>query len=77
MGVGTTIIASLMHNRKSVGAEIEEKYIKIAKKRIQLLQQGQLRIRPLDQPIYQPKEEVKNSHLHYHSGENSLPFLVN
>ena len=54
MGVGSTAIASLIHNRKSIGAEILEEYISIAKNRIEKAQQGKLQIRPMDREIYDP-----------------------
>lgn len=54
MGVGTTAIASLMHNRKSIGAEIISDYVKIARKRIGLAQEGKLRIRPMNRKVYDP-----------------------
>jgi len=54
MGVGTTAIASLMHNRKSIGAEIIPEYVKIAKERIHLAQQGKLKIRPMNRGVYDP-----------------------
>lgn len=53
MGVGTTAIAAILHNRKSAGAEIEKKYIAIAKERINLAIQGLLKVRP-DTPVYEP-----------------------
>lgn len=53
IGVGTTAIAALLNNRRSAGAEIEKKYIKIAKERITLASQGLLRVRP-DIPVYEP-----------------------
>jgi len=34
MGSGTTMIASILHNRKGVGIEIDNEYCEIAKKRI-------------------------------------------
>jgi len=34
MGSGTTMIASILHNRKGIGIEIDSKYCEIAKKRI-------------------------------------------
>src|SRR3989338_5567002 len=34
MGSGSTMIASILHNRKGVGIEIDEEYCKIAKKKI-------------------------------------------
>ncbi len=54
VGVGSTNIAALLHNRRSIGADKVKKYINIAKKRINLLSQGRLKIRPLGKPIYRP-----------------------
>jgi adenine-specific DNA-methyltransferase len=54
MGVGSTAIAALMHNRKSIGAEIQKNYIEIAKRRVLEAEQGKLRIRPMSREIYDP-----------------------
>lgn len=54
IGVGTTAIASIMHHRRSIGAEILAEYIDIAKNRIRLAEEGSLRIRPMDRPVYDP-----------------------
>ena len=59
MGVGTTAIATLMHRRKAIGAEIHPEYVDIARERIRRAEAGSLRIRPLDRPVYDPaKPEV-------------------
>jgi adenine-specific DNA-methyltransferase len=54
IGVGTTAIAALMHRRRAIGAEIVSEYISIAKERIRLAEEGKLRIRPMDRPVYDP-----------------------
>lgn len=54
LGAGTTMIASLMHGRKSVGAEIHNKYLEIVKKRLKKAKNGTLRIRPMERPVYNP-----------------------
>ncbi|BBM89169.1 DNA-methyltransferase [Spirochaetota bacterium] len=54
MGTGSTAIASLKNNRRSVGAEINKNYCAIAKKRIHMTFNKSIRIRKLEQPIYQP-----------------------
>lgn len=54
MGVGSTAIAALMHGRKAAGAEIESKYIEIAKQRIADAEKGKLRIRPMEREVYDP-----------------------
>jgi len=60
IGTGTAAIAALMHQRKAIGAEIVEKYINIAKRRIALAEQGKLRIRPAERPIYDPKHPSRS-----------------
>ena len=54
LGVGSTAIAALIHNRKAIGAEIVSEYIEIAKERIHLAEMGKLLIRPMDRPVYDP-----------------------
>lgn len=54
IGVGTTAIAALMHNRKALGAEIIPEYVKAAKERIHLMEKGKLRIRPIERSVYDP-----------------------
>lgn len=54
IGVGTTAIAALMHNRKAIGAEIIPEYVRIAKERVHLAEKGALRIRPMSRTIYDP-----------------------
>jgi adenine-specific DNA-methyltransferase len=54
MGVGTTAIAALMHSRRAIGAEIVSEYVAVARDRISQAEQGLLRIRPMDRPVYDP-----------------------
>ena len=56
IGVGSTAIAALLHDRKIAGSDIVKEYIEIARKRINLLQQGKLKIRPMNRPIYEPNK---------------------
>lgn len=56
LGVGTSIIAAIRHNRRGAGAEIIPKYIELAKDRIQQELAGTLRTRPMYKPIYDPIE---------------------
>lgn len=60
IGVGTTAIAALMHNRKAIGAEIVSDYIRIARERIHLAEKGQLRIRPMERSVYDPEMPKAN-----------------
>ena len=54
-GVGTTAIAALKNYRNSIGIEKEKDYVKLAKERIQKLKEGNLKLRPINKPIHQPK----------------------
>ncbi|WP_423909036.1 DNA-methyltransferase [Candidatus Spongiihabitans sp.] len=55
-GTGTSIIAAILHNRRGAGAETEKKYIKLAKNRIVKTINGTLKTRPMNKPVYDPKE---------------------
>jgi DNA modification methylase len=58
-GVGSTIIASLKNYRNSIGIEKEQDYVKIAETRIESLKEGNLKLRPINKPIHQPKPNDK------------------
>lgn len=60
IGVGTTAIAALIHNRKAIGADITTEYIEIARKRIRLAEKSALRIRPMQRNVYDPNKPDKN-----------------
>jgi adenine-specific DNA-methyltransferase len=55
MGVGSTAIAALIHQRRVVGAEIMPEYIEIARQRIMLAEEGRLRIRPMERQVFDPQ----------------------
>jgi len=56
MGVGSTALAALLHQRKAVGAEIMPEYVEIAKERVKLAENGKLRIRPMERAVYDPNQ---------------------
>ncbi len=56
LGTGTTIISAIKNNRRGIGAEILEKYITLAKKRIKKAIEGTLKTRPMNKPKYDPKD---------------------
>jgi len=60
MGVGSTAISALIHNRKAIGAEIMPEYIEIADERVQKAIKGELQIRPMERPVYDPNAPTKN-----------------
>ena len=58
MGVGSTQIASLVHKRKSCGAEMKPEYFDVAIHRITQAENGTLKIRPMERPVYDPDNPV-------------------
>jgi len=59
-GVGTSLIAAVMHNRRAMGSEKEAVYVDIARQRLYSFFSGTLRLRPMGKPVYVPtgKEKV-------------------
>ncbi|MBI5529021.1 MAG: site-specific DNA-methyltransferase [Deltaproteobacteria bacterium] len=55
LGVGSTIVAAVLHSRRGAGADVERKYLEIARKRIQEAFAGTIKLRPMDRPVYDPK----------------------
>lgn len=56
MGVGTTAVAAYLHGRRAAGADIEKKYLDIARERLQMAKSGTLRKRDRDEPVYDPSQ---------------------
>ena len=54
MGVGSTVIAATMHKRRGYGCEIVQEYVEIAQARLDALESGTLRTRPMGKPIFDP-----------------------
>ena len=54
MGVGSTAVAAVMHERKAAGADIVSEYIQTANQRVLLADAGLLKTRPMDRPVYEP-----------------------
>lgn len=54
LGVGSSAIAALKHDRNAYGCDVVQEYIDIALDRIDQLEQGTLRTRPMNKPIYDP-----------------------
>ena len=63
VGVGTSLIAGIMHNRRVMGSEQKIKYVDIAHERLQAYFNGVLPYRPLGKPIYQPTGREKVSQM--------------
>lgn len=59
VGVGSSLVAGLIHNRKVMGVDKEKEYTDIAYQRIVSAIEGNLKRRPLGKPVYQPKGTEK------------------
>ena len=54
MGVGSSVIAALMHDRMAYGCDVVTEYVEAAHERVRQLEAGTLRTRPMGKPIYDP-----------------------
>lgn len=54
MGVGTTIVGAVMHDRIGYGCDIVQDYVDIARQRLHALESGTLKTRPMHKPVYDP-----------------------
>lgn len=61
IGVGSTAIASVRNGRRSAGADTMKKYVDIAKERLSKLEKGELSIREIGTPIYDPLKKSSES----------------
>ena len=60
LGTGTSVIAALRHQRRGIGAELVRKYIELAKSRIRLAADDELPVRPMDRPVFDPRDAGRN-----------------
>lgn len=54
VGVGSTAIAALKHNRRAYGCDTVQEYVDIAHERVRQLEAGTLKTRPMGKPVYDP-----------------------
>jgi adenine-specific DNA-methyltransferase len=54
MGVGTTVVAAVQHERVGYGCDVVQEYVDIAWDRIADLRDGTLKTRPMNKPVYDP-----------------------
>lgn len=59
VGVGSSIIAAILHNRKGIGVDMKKEYTELAYQRIGRALDGTLKRRPLGKPVYEPKGNEK------------------
>jgi len=60
LGTGTSIIAALRRQRRGIGAELVHKYVEMARSRINQAVDGELPVRPMDRPVFDPKNAGRN-----------------
>ena len=53
-GVGSSLIAAVKHGRYAWGCDLQQEYVDIAWQRLHALEAGELPLRPMDRPIYDP-----------------------
>ncbi|MGB9754272.1 DNA-methyltransferase [Roseiflexus castenholzii] len=63
MGVGSALIAALMHDRRAMGCEKEATYVEVVRQRIVDYFNGTLRYLPMGKPVYQPTGREKVSQI--------------
>jgi adenine-specific DNA-methyltransferase len=60
LGVGSTSAAAVKKKRRGMGCEIIKEYYNIAINRTKLAMNGKLKTRPMNKPIYDPKNPKIN-----------------
>lgn len=58
MGAGSSLVAAMMHHRRSAGADVVKQYVEITKHRLESLHAGTLRVRPRHRPVYKPNGTI-------------------
>ena len=61
MGVGSSVVAALMHERRAYGCDIVPEYVDLAHQRVREFHAGVLRTRPMGKPVYDP-DKPKGGH---------------
>lgn len=54
MGVGSSVVAALKHDRTGYGCDVVKEYVDIAWERVHALRAGLLETRPMNKPVYDP-----------------------
>jgi adenine-specific DNA-methyltransferase len=60
-GVGSALIAAVKQYRRAMGSEQDQAYVEIARDRVMAFFNGDLRLRPMGKPVYQPTGNEKVS----------------
>jgi adenine-specific DNA-methyltransferase len=60
LGTGTSAIAAVRRQRRGIGAELVHKYVELARSRIYLAAEGELPVRPMHRPVFDPEDAGRN-----------------
>ena len=60
-GVGSTLLAASSTGRRGVMADLSDSYCALARDRLKMFQHGELKIRPLGKPVFEPTGREKVS----------------
>lgn len=55
VGVGSSVVAAIKHNRVGLGCDVVKEYIDTAWSRVRAFREGTLRTRPMHKPVYDPR----------------------
>lgn len=58
-GVASALCAAVLRRRRAAGAEIDSKYVRIARDRVEAALDGTLKSRPMHRPVYEPDPNSK------------------
>jgi DNA modification methylase len=59
MGAGTSLVAAILHDRKAIGVDNQEAYVRLARERVTAFCNGSLRRRPVGTAKYEPNGNEK------------------
>lgn len=59
VGVGSTVAAAILRNRRAAGCDVVAEYVRLARQRVKLAAVGKLKYRPRSRPIYKPKPNTQ------------------
>jgi len=76
MGVGTSVVAAVMRNRRALGSDQEAEYVQLARERLVAYFNGTLRYRPLGKPVYEPTGREKVSQMPEEWKQNAQASLL-
>jgi adenine-specific DNA-methyltransferase len=54
MGVGSSVVAAILHERSALGCDVVADYVDIARRRVAQFRAGTLQTRPMHRPVYDP-----------------------